>query len=138
MPSPEFLAGLFALALTFAGALALAALTGINPTWTLIGLALLVWALFALWERRLSRREAEPETQPIHVDWDDKLTETDFSADGETTALDLKERGLTPETAIGQAFVFATEHESADGDIWFEGQFLRDGDRIVIRATEPV
>ena len=138
MFNPEFLLGLLALGLTFAGALALSALTGIDPTWTLVSLTVLVFALFVVWERRLSRRGATPDVDPIHVDWQDKLSDTDFAIEGEHTLQALKSRGLTPQTALGQSFVFATEHEGSDGDIWFEGQFVRDGDRIVIRATEPV
>lgn len=138
MFNTDFLAGLLVMALTFAAALALATLTGIDPTWTLVGLALAVLALAAAWERRLSRRHPAPEIQPIRVDWEDKLTDTDFAADGEVTRLSLAERRLTPEAALGRAFVFATEHAESGGDIWFEGTFARDGDRIVIRATEPV
>jgi hypothetical protein len=138
MFNPEFLLGLLVLGLTFAGALALSAMTGIGPTWTLISVAVLVFAIFALWERRLSRWGAKPEVEPIHVDWKDKLSETDFPADSEQVIEELQSRGLTPQTALGQSFVFATEHEDSDGDIWFEGHFVRDGDRIVIRATEPV
>lgn len=138
MFNTDFLAGLLVMALTFAAALALATLTGISPTWTLVGLALAVWAGAAILERRMSRRMAEPEVQPIRVDWDDKLNDTDFAADGDLTRLSLADRRLTPETALGQSFVFATKHTSFNGDIWFEGAFTRDGDRIVIRADAPV
>ena len=138
MFNPDFLLGLLVLGLTFAGALALSALTGINPTWTLVSLTALVFALFVLWERRLSRRGASPEVDPIHVDWEHRLSETDFAIDDEQILVDLRTRGLTPQTALGQTFVFATEHEGSKGDIWFEGHFVRDGNRIVIRATEPV
>ena len=138
MFNPEFLLGLLVLGLTFAGALALSAMTGIGPTWTLISVAVLVFALFVLWDRRLSRRGTTPKADPIHVAWENRLSDTDFAVEGEQTLEDLKSRGLTPQTALGQTFVFATEHEGSDGDIWFEGHFVRDGDWIVIRATEPV
>lgn len=138
MFNTDFLAGLLVLGLTFAGALALAALTGFDPTWTLIGLAGLIWGLFALWERRLTRRMDRPEASPIHVDWEDRLNETDFRADGDLTRLDLEQHGLTAETAVGRNFVFATEHEASGGDIWFEGRFTRDAGGVVIRAREPV
>lgn len=138
MPSPEFLVGLLALGLTFTGALLLAAWTGLDPTYSLIGVAIAAWGVFALWERRLSRDLDPGDVQPIHVDWDDRLTDTDFAADGADTARDLADRGLTADTAVGQSFVFATEHAHSGGDIWFEGEFLRSDDRIVIRATEPV
>ena len=138
MFNTDFLAGMLVLGLTFAAALALASLTGIDPTWTLVGLAAAVWGLAALWERRLSSRLPETEVQPIRVDWNDKLNDTDFASGGEDTRLSLSDLGLTPETALDQSFVFATEHSESGGDILFEGTFADDGDRIVIRATEPV
>lgn len=138
MFSPEFLVGLLALGLTFAAALILSSLTGLDPTLTLVGFALAAWGLAALYERRLSRKLVEPDAQPIRVDWEDRLSDTDFAADGEATRLSLGDLGLTPETALGQEFIFETEHETSNGDIWFEGSFIREGDRIVIRATEPV
>ncbi|MBT8417194.1 MAG: hypothetical protein KJO42_07110 [Silicimonas sp.] len=133
----NFLLGALVLALTVLAAFALAALTGLDPTLTVVGTAAAVWGIAALIERR-GRPDPADEPSPILVAWEDKLSDTDFAADGPDTLADLQARDLTPETAIGQMLIFATEHETSNGDIWFEGQFIRDGDRIVIRATEPV
>lgn len=138
MFNADFLAGVLVLGLTFAAALVLATLTGLDPTMTLVGLALTVWGLVAIWERRLSKRIEKPEVQPIQIDWADKLNDTDFAADGEQTRLALADMELTPESALGRRFVFATEHEASDGDIWFEGTFMQDDGGIVIRADQPV
>ena len=135
MPSPEFFAGLLALALTFAAALALAVLTGVSPTWTLIATALLIWGAVAYAARR-SNQNAQPPTNPIQVDWKDRLNDTDFAL-GHATERDLNDTGKTPETALGDALVFATRDDTGT-EIWFEGVLIRDGDQILIRATEPV
>lgn len=138
MFNTDFLAGLLVLVLTVAGALALGSLTGVNSTMTLVTLAGAVWGLAWVWERRMRRAVDLPEEQPIHVDWEDRLTATDFGSDGELTTLDLATLDLTPETALGRTFVFATEEGDPPQDIWFEGRFVRDGDRIVIRAADPI
>ena len=135
MPSPEFFAGLLALALTFAAALALAVLTGISPTWTLIATALLIWGAVAYAARR-SNQNAQPPSNPIHVDWKDRLNDTDFAL-GHATERDLSDTGKSPEKALGDALVFATCDDTGT-EIWFEGILIRDGDQILIRATEPV
>ena len=133
-----FLAGLAGLALTFALALWVASATGLDPTLTLVGFAAGIWALFWLIERRIRPDPSDAPTA-IRVDWAQRLTETTFDAEGDETKRDLDALGHSPHTAIGQRMVFATEHESAGGDIWFEGTFEADGDgRIIIRATDPV
>jgi len=135
MPSPEFFAGLLALALTFAAALFVATLTGLDPTWTLTAMAGLILATVAFVLRR-NMRQSSPPADPLDVDWSDRLTDTDFAL-SDTTSNALDARGTPAQSVLGTTLVFATRDDTGT-EIWFEGTLVPEDDEILIRATEPV